>query len=264
MTASAISLLGGAVRPLVEQNGDGNPILLLHGGAGPASMRPLQGILSDRRYILPTHPGFDGTDRPAWLSSIADLSLCYLALLDALKQTDVLVVGNSAGGWIATEMALRRPTTLRGIVLIDAVGMTPTQATGPIIDPASVPPDVLASLAFANPAKATPPSPEAAERLSNNQRALNIYAGDPFMHDPTLDDRLGSIAVPTLILWGDADRIVTPAYGEAFAQAIPDANFKCVPNAGHMPQIERPDAVTDLIQKFESGILSSSQKSYST
>ena len=86
--------------------------------------------------------------------------------------------------------------------------------------------------------------------MAANQAALRVYAGEPFMHDPGLRARLAGLALPTLVLWGESDRIVTPAYGRQFAEAVPGARFELVPEAGHFPQIERLDAVTAAIAGF--------------
>jgi pimeloyl-ACP methyl ester carboxylesterase len=115
----------------------------LHGDAGSASLRPLLPVLDDHLCVLPTHPGLDDTPRPAWLASIGDLALCYLALLDILGLRKVIVVGNSVSGWIAAEMAAWRPSPVSGIVLVDAVVLMPTDETGPIVNSMSVPPAEL-------------------------------------------------------------------------------------------------------------------------
>jgi pimeloyl-ACP methyl ester carboxylesterase len=62
--------------------------------------------------------------------------------------------------------------------------------------------------------------------------------------------RLGGLIVPTLVIWGEADRIVTPDYGKEYAAAIPDAAFRLVPEAGHLPQLENPEAVLALFGEF--------------
>ena len=251
MTSSLVSLLSGTVTPLVERVGEGPTVLLLHGGAGPATMRQLLSLLDDHHVVLPTHPGFDGTERPGWLASISDLALCYLALLDALELRGVTVVGNSAGGWIAAEMAARRPRAIVRLLLLNAVGISPTETTGPIVNPMEIPAQRLAELAFADPRKLGSPDPEAAQRMRANQRVLNVYAGDPFMHDPSLPGRLGEIAITTSVLWGESDRIVLPAYGEAFARAIPNASFGLIADAGHLPQVEQPQAIADVVSAIE-------------
>ena len=70
------------------------------------------------------------------------------------------------------------------------------------------------------------------------------------MHNPKLKGRLHRINIPTLVLWGEADRIVKPDYGRAFAAEIPGAEFALVENAGHFPHLEQPNAVAQHILDF--------------
>jgi pimeloyl-ACP methyl ester carboxylesterase len=70
------------------------------------------------------------------------------------------------------------------------------------------------------------------------------------MADPGLAARLAGITVPTLVVWGEADRMTTPAYGKEYAAAIPGAEFHLLPGAGHLPQIETPQAVLTLFERF--------------
>ena len=110
MSKQQLSLLAGTVPvPVtISDQGQGRPFLLLHGGAGAGSMSGLaQALSKSGRAIVPTHPGFDGEPRPQGFASINDLALAYLALIERLDLTDVVLVGSSAGGWIAAEMALR-------------------------------------------------------------------------------------------------------------------------------------------------------------
>ena len=96
----------------VEEAGAGRAFLLLHGGAGPASMRVLAARLAESvptRSLTPTHPGFALTNRPEELAGIAGLARLFVALLEQLVLEDVTVVGNSIGGWIAAELALLQP-----------------------------------------------------------------------------------------------------------------------------------------------------------
>lgn len=250
MTSLLICLSAGTLNLVADRRGDGRQLLLLHGGAGPASMQPLFSALFGFGLNLPTHPGFDATERPAWMSSIGDLADCYIALLAELELQDVVVVGNSFGGWIAAEMAARQSSSLAGIILVDAVGLEPTESTGPIVDPRSVRMEELIKLSFADPAKARPPSPEAAALRQANQRVLMTYAGEPYMHDPTLSERLSRITVPSLILWGRYDRIVTSEYGQEYARRIPGACFQIIEEAGHLPQIEQPEQTAQAIRDF--------------
>src|SRR5271156_4287197 len=111
---------------IVEDRGKGQPFLLLHGGAGPASMARFASLLAERhqvRVITPTHPGFARTKRPDELKSVGGLAQVYAALLDHLDVSDVTVIGNSVGGWIAAELALLASPRVKGIVLVGATGI---------------------------------------------------------------------------------------------------------------------------------------------
>src|SRR6266702_31723 len=106
----------------IDERGSGRPILVLHGGGGPQTVAGISSALASHAYVLtPTHPGFAGEPRPEWFDSIDDLALAYLDLLERLDLHDVLVIGSSMGGWVASAMALRDTTRrLRGLVLVDA------------------------------------------------------------------------------------------------------------------------------------------------
>lgn len=233
--------------------GDGPAFLLLHGGAGPSSMVGLADVLADdHRTVAPVHPGFDGEPRPDWFRTIGDLATAYLALIERLALDSVILVGNSAGGWIAAEMALRQSPRVAGIVLINAVGIDTGSPEKVIVNPMNVPPAERGALAFHDPARfaAMPPTPAALAKLMQNQQALQVYAGEPFMHDPALRGRLGTLTIPALVAWGESDRIVDLAYGRRFAESMPAARFEPIAEAGHFPQIEKLDILSALIKKF--------------
>jgi pimeloyl-ACP methyl ester carboxylesterase len=251
MLQSVLPLLADTVSLSVMQQGTGSGVLLLHAGAGPTSIRPLQRELRDCRTVLPIHPGFDGTPRPLWCRRVTDLTLIYLALIQDLGLTDVTVIGNSMGGWIAAELAASGAPAVSRLVILDGVGLVPTTETGPIINPLEVPPDELPGLVYAAPLRfARPPTAEGRRAAEANAAALEVYAGDPFFCDPVLPERLSAVRIPTLVLWGEADRIVTPAYGRALAGTIPEARFELVAEAGHFPQIEQTDRVIATIREF--------------
>jgi pimeloyl-ACP methyl ester carboxylesterase len=73
------------------------------------------------------------------------------------------------------------------------------------------------------------------------------------MHDPKLKGRLHRIRIPTLFLWGTADRILTEAYGRAYCAAIPGARFETIERAGHYPHIEQPEEFARRIAAFTQG-----------
>ncbi|TDW70103.1 alpha/beta fold hydrolase [Kribbella pratensis] len=233
-----------------EEHGSGRPVLLLHGGGGPQTVTPFGVRLAAElpaHVVVPTHPGFGGTPRPDDLTTIAGLSTSYADLLDRLDLDDVLVIGNSIGGWIAAELALLDSPRVTSLVIVDGVGL---QVPGhPVADFISLTFPELAELSYYNPdafrIDPTQLPPAAQAQLAGNRAALAVYAAT--MEDPTLQTRLAAITVPTTVIWGDSDRIADAVYGRAYADAIPDATFELLENTGHLPQLESPDLLLKVL-----------------
>lgn len=243
--------LPGDVTLAVDERGDSAApaVLLVHGGAGPGSFAAFGGLLAERfRVVTPTHPGFDGRVRPDGFDSVADLAVAYLDVLDALGLRDVLVVGNSLGGWIAAELALRdNGGRVGGLVLLNAVGIAPSRP-GEILDISGMDPAELGKLSFHDPAKRPEPSgPEELQRILANQRTLAVYGGDPYMHDPKLHRYLHRVSVPVLVGWGESDGVVPAEYGRRYASLFPGGRFAFIPEAGHLPQWEDPARTAELV-----------------
>jgi pimeloyl-ACP methyl ester carboxylesterase len=255
MTVHSLTVPGiGSLDLTVTERGQGHPVLLLHGGGGPLTVTPwadrFAGV-EHARVFTPVHPGFSATPRPAALDSIAGLAATYVALLDALDLQAVTVVGNSIGGWITAEMALLHSPRVSSYVLIDAVGI---EVPGhPVADFFSLTPAELAELSYHDPRTyGVDPAnlpPQVRDAMAGNRLALEAYAGRA-MTDPTLAGRLSGVSTPTLVVWGEADRIGDPDFGRAFAAAIPGAQFTMLPETGHLPQIETPDALIRTVWPF--------------
>ncbi|MER8185804.1 alpha/beta hydrolase [Kitasatospora sp. NPDC094015] len=240
----------------VAQLGEGHPTyLLLHGGAGPQSVAAFAGLLATDgpgRVVLPTHPGFGGTPRPERLADVPALAALYRDLLDRLDLTDVVLVGNSIGGWIAAELALLHSPRVAGLVLVNAVGIEVPHS--PVADVSGLSPVELSRLSYHDPAlfrfdpAALTPAQQAV--AAGNRQALGVYGRGAAMADPGLRARLAGITVPTLVLWGESDRVVHPAYGRAFAEAVPGAEFRLLPGTGHLPQLETPQQLLGQLREF--------------
>jgi pimeloyl-ACP methyl ester carboxylesterase len=232
----------------------GRAVLCLHGGAGPRTMTGIAAAMSEHGYgLLPTHPGFDGTPRPARFDSIADLAEGYLDLLDLFDLTGVVVMGNSVGGWIAAEMALRDARgRIGGLVLLDAVGIR-ADGSEQVVDTRRLAPAQMSMLSFANEAFRPDFSTFTDEQragMAANQQTLAIYAGQAFTHDPKLRRRLHRITVPALVVWGEQDGICPLGYGRDWAAALPHGRFAPVAEAGHFPHIEQPAATLAAVTDF--------------
>ncbi|OJW05407.1 MAG: alpha/beta hydrolase [Chloroflexi bacterium 54-19] len=238
----------------LAEGGRGRPIFVLHGGGGPFTVAGIAGHLGEAAHtILPTHPGWNGTPRPTGLSTIAELASIYLGYLASEGLRDVLVIGSSLGGWLGTEMVLQdRAGLITGLILIDAVGV---EVSGePIRDFFALDARGVAEYSFHDAARfyvdPASLSPEELAARQANMATMKIVAGDPYMHDPSMLARFDQVQIPVLAIWGESDRIVTPAYGAAFAAAFPQARFETVKEAGHLPQIEKPAETFALIDAF--------------
>jgi pimeloyl-ACP methyl ester carboxylesterase len=248
--------LGDRLTIAIEERGDAEPdgsaVLLLHGGAGPRSVAGLAAALSEHTHVItPTHPGFDGQPRPDWADSIGDLADAYLDLVDVLGLRGVLVIGNSIGGWIAAEIALRdNHARVSGLVLLDSTGVQPSRPDE-IANPAAISPAELIRLAFHNPAMRPNPAATTDEQravAAANQRTMAVYAGTQY--DPKLRRRLHRVTVPVLVAWGEQDGVVPLSYGRALAGAFPRATFQPIADAAHFPHMEQPGATLGVIGDF--------------
>jgi pimeloyl-ACP methyl ester carboxylesterase len=236
----------------IVQRGEGRPLLLLHGGGGPPSMGSLPTRLSGNFQVMaPVHPGFDGSPRPEWYTGIDDIALSYLRLLELRDLRDVLVVGSSVGGWIASEMAVREHERIGGVVLLDAVGIDVEGVE--LADFFTLTAQELIAHVFHDPAAAPDPSQmpqEARDMQAANAAELAVYAREPYMHDPKLRRRLALVPTPVAVLWGESDRIAPEPYGRAYAASFPHAQFELIQAAGHLPHVEQPVQVVDAINRF--------------
>ena len=244
----------GLVEVSFTQSGEGHPVLLLHGGGGPLTVSGFGDLLAGQRparVIVPTHPGFGGTPRPEWLATVPDLAALYVALLAELGLDDVTVIGNSIGGWIAAEMAVLDTSRIGRFVLVDAVGI---DVPGHVVaDFFSLTPRQVAELAYHDPDRfgvdPSKLSPEALKVMAGNRAALGVYAGTS-MSETDLAGRLAGVAKPTLVVWGDSDRLADVDYGRAYAAAIPGARFELLKDTGHLPQIETPGQLIEAVWAF--------------
>jgi pimeloyl-ACP methyl ester carboxylesterase len=164
-----------------------------------------------------------------------------------------MVIGNSIGGWIAAEMALRDiHGRVKSMVLLNANGIRPDNAAQ-VTDIRGLPPQAIGRLSFHNLALRPDPAAMTEEQraaMAANQQVLALYAGEDFMFAPKLRRRLHRVTVPVLVAWGMEDGIVSADYGRAYAAAFANGRFQAIAEAGHLPQMEQPGAVLGAIGDF--------------
>lgn len=239
----------------ILRRGAGRPVLLLHGFAPLAADTAfVDGLAAHTEVIVPTHPGFGTSTRPADFDSVYDLVHLYVALLARMPYDRVTVVGLSFGGWLAAELAVACPRRLDKLVLVDAVGIKVSDRETPdILDVFNTAPAEVRRRTWHDPRSAPDfdeMSDEALVAHARNRDALCLYAWHPYLYNPSLARWLGTIEVPALVVWGASDRIVTPAYGRAYAARIPGARFELIEGAGHHPEIEQPEILVERMLAF--------------
>ncbi len=244
------------VRIELERRGRGAPLLLLQSEDALESTCALVDGLAQRYDVLiPSPPGFGRSNRPDWITSMDDVAYLYLELLERLELEAVTLVGFSLGGWIAAELATKNDTRLSKLVLVDPYGI---KVGGPtdrdIADMYLLHPDEVTKLRWFDPEKGArdyKAMPEDDLRIiARNRESFARFCWEPYMHNPKLRHRLHRIGVPTLLVWGANDGIVTPRYGEAYRALIPGAKLAVIPEAGHLPHIEQPDRFSQLLNDF--------------
>jgi len=236
--------------------GKGEPLLFLHSAQGFDPRHEISAMLAARRRLVaPSHPGFGKSSLPDWLDSVDDIAYVYLELMDALELRSVDLVGCSIGGWIAVEMATKAPERFRRLALVGPVGVK----TGPadrldIPDIFAMPQDKVDQLLFADPAKMRmDPSKMTDDEIAirvRNRETLALIAWEPWMHNPKLPHRLQRAAMPTLLIRGEKDGLVSAPYLERYAKLFPKARLQTIAGAGHAPQVEQPKAFADALFAF--------------
>ncbi|MGE5540541.1 MAG: alpha/beta fold hydrolase [Gemmatimonas sp.] len=254
----------------VLETGSGAPLLYLHGfvdvhGLKTDFMPFHRRLAKSARVVAPAHPGCNESDENPDILAIEDVVFHYLEVLDALDLKRVDVVGHSLGGWIAAELAARHPEKVARLVLIDAMGLfVPGQPTGDIFMMAQ-PSDWgsnegLRDLLFRN-AKdpiATEFIPDGRGDLDEEVRRyqmlrLGSWVGfkPPYFYNRALTNRVYRIGCPSLVVWGEKDRMVPIAHGKEYAKLLPGCmGLKTVKDAGHSTVAEQPDATAEFVTEF--------------
>ena len=244
-----------AVRML--RNGRGDPLVFLHGAAGFPPWLPFFEKLAERYEVLiPEHPGFGRSDNPPWIRNIADLAMYYLDFFDELGMTKVHLVGHSLGGWVAAELATRNVSRLASLTLLAPAGVRVkgiTSGDNFIWSAEETERNLWHDQKFADEVLARVPTDEEADIELVNRFMAAKFGWEPRWYNPALERWLHRIKVPTLVIWGEQDKLFPSAYAKTWKERISGARVEIIPQCGHRPHIERLDVTASTILGFLDG-----------
>lgn len=257
VTRQEIALRGGAVRFEVLSAGHGPPVVYFHSFHERGGWPPLLDHLAARHTVhAPLHPGVRGSTGVESLEDLLDLTLAYDELLGALGLDSARLCGHAFGGMVAAEVAAVFPRRVARLVLLSPLGLWRDEA--PSADVLILPPDELAAVLWDDPASTTARAwgalPDAedenvAVQIESIQRRAAMAKFVWPIPDRGIHRRLHRITAPTLVLWGDADRVNPVAYAEEWRRRIPGAAARLV-RGGHMLPHEAPGTTAALVAEF--------------
>lgn len=254
--------------------GQGDAVILIHGFGGSMwQWEHQQSVLSRHvRLITPDLIGAGLSDKPDIAYTPEQLLSYFVGFMDALHLSRATLVGNSMGAGLAIGMALTHPERVDKLILIDGL---PNQVTNKLTSPTikraleSRAPTWMVS--FGNwlfgglmlesvlkevvhdPALLTP---AVLERSNRNRRRPGLIPPLMALRDglPIWETeyapRLGTLTHPTLILWGQEDRVFPVAVGKDLHRTIKGSKLVTIPLAGHIPQWEQPEQANQAIMDF--------------
>lgn len=247
------------VEPRIHVAGDGPPVVFLHGATGFAWSPFLDALAAHHTVYAPEHPGTspgkpDGVDP---IDNLWDLVLYYYELFDELGLRSPAVVGHSFGGMVAAEVAATNPERVSKLVLVSPIGLWRDDL--PIRNWMIMEPAELAAAVLADPTGpvaqeifALPEDPaEANEAMLAMAWAFACTGKFVWpIPDKGLHKRLHRITADTLIVWGQRDALVNPAYAEEFRSRIAGARVEVLEDAGHLPHLEAADRAAAAVTAF--------------
>ncbi len=252
-----VPIRDGAVKFRVLSAGRGPALVYLHSFHDRSGWPPLLERLADRFTVsAPFHPGVQGSEGVENIDDVVDLALAYDELLGALGLDAAFLMGHFFGGMAAAELAAICPGRARGLCLISPLGLW--LDAKPVADVVILPPADLDALLWKDPEspaargwRTLPQSDEenVAAQIEQIQRLAAMGKFVWPIPDKGLGKRLHRIAAPTLVMWGDADRVNPPAYAAEFGRRIRRATITTL-TGGHMLHLESADAVAAAAVNF--------------
>jgi pimeloyl-ACP methyl ester carboxylesterase len=247
-----------------EDAGRGRPVVLLHAFplAGPMWRPQREALRDNHRVLVPDLRGFGGTEPFTQTPAVDQMADDVAALLDALAVRDPVVVGGlSMGGYVALGFVRRHAARLAGLILADTRAEADSTEAKANRDrmilvaqhgtASNVIEQLLPRMVSGETLQQRPTVVEEVRRIAAAQPTAGIVGALQAMRDrPDSTPWLTGIRVPTLVVVGSEDVVTPPATAEAMAAAIPDARLAVIQGAGHLSNMEQPEAFTAALSAF--------------
>jgi pimeloyl-ACP methyl ester carboxylesterase len=236
------------IETVVQIAGEGEPLVFLHGAGTVTGFDALLPLAERFKLIVPFHPGFGPSADDITVDDIHDYRRHYLDLFDELGLAEMALAGHSMGGWLAANFAADHTERVTRLVLAAPFGMRVEEH--PTTDFLAIPGDQLptyltADMSIFEGHVPMPPTPEfLADRYRESTSAARLMWTRPY--DLKLHRWLHRLRMPTLILWGDADRLIPVEQAAVWADLISDAEVRTLPGVGHLMFDESREAVDAL------------------
>ena len=252
--------------------GSGSPaIVFVHGLSGSWQnwLENLPHFSKSHRVIALDLPGFGASELPPWEVTVESYARQLVGFCDELEAEDCIAVGNSLGGFIAAEAAIREPERFEKLVLVSAAGISHARMrrqpaeTGARMAAAMAPLTLkLQKRSFLRPRLRNSIFRSIFHRPHELGRELLweqwVHGAGPPGFLPAVQglvgyditDRLEDVKVPTLVVWGRNDRIVPPNDAFGWMKHLGNAELEVFDRCGHLPQLERPVRFNRLLEEF--------------
>lgn len=247
-----VQVAGTDVRVLYA--GAGPALVVLHHDIGPFGWPEFYNQLAKSFTVYaPDLPGYGLSERPEWARNVRDIVVLTGLIMDGLALTSATVVGLGFGGWIAAELASNGVQRFEKLVLVCPAGIQPRE--GEIFDQFLVGHEDYVKRGVHDVATFNRLFGELAsiEQLIewDVAREMTTRVGwKPYMFNQALPHVLKSVVTPTLVVWGDDDRVVPRVCGDQYIEALPNARLEIVANCGHWVDLEQPEQLAKLVADF--------------
>jgi len=239
------SITVNGVKVAMLTAGQGEPLMFWHGAGTWHGFDFALAWASRFRVIIPFHPGFGESGDAPEMTSASDYSLHYLEMFDQLGLERVHLVGFSMGGRLAATFAIEHRRRVSKLVLIAPAGLDLPQY--PLPDFSQIPPEEIPGYLIHDVrviARHLPKGPDPAFAAARAREGGNFgKLMQNGLVGPWLPRWLHRVNMPTLIAWGDKDRILPVAHAEAWKKLLPQATVRIFPDAGHLVADEKPECV---------------------